>query len=267
MAEGRRRMSERTTRSWALTYAELGWRVFAVVPGGKRPLYSGWQQDATTAPALIKRWWRSDPGPNIGLICGEAFVAFDIEADHLPAFRTWLRTEGHRLPDTPVARTGRGGIHILVRAHASTFGHSLRLGGVHIGELKAAGGFIVACPSRTSGSYGWHRSPLDLALADAPDWLMSLATARQNQTERLSSRVQIGIGRGERRLAALARTVASATEGRRNSLLYWAMRRAVDEGIPAPVAESVLGRMAASAGLGEREISATIRSAQEASAR
>jgi hypothetical protein len=72
---------------WALRYGQLGWRVFRVVPGGKKPLYAGWQRDATTDPALIGRYWRREPGPNIGIVCGETFDAFDIEAAHLPALR------------------------------------------------------------------------------------------------------------------------------------------------------------------------------------
>ncbi len=74
-----------TTRDWALAYASLGWRVFPVVAGQKRPMYRGWQRDATTDPGLIGRYWRSEPGPNIGLVCGETFDVFDIEAPHLPA--------------------------------------------------------------------------------------------------------------------------------------------------------------------------------------
>jgi Bifunctional DNA primase/polymerase, N-terminal len=35
-------MTALSTRDWALRYASLGWRVFPVMAGGKRPLYSGW---------------------------------------------------------------------------------------------------------------------------------------------------------------------------------------------------------------------------------
>jgi hypothetical protein len=141
------------TRDWALAYADLGWRVFPVIAGGKRPLYRGWQRDATTDPQRIERWWHGGPGePNIGIVTGEAFVAYDFEAAHLPALQAWIKRRGLSLPDTPIARTGRAGIHILARAHArASSGRELFLEGVHIGELKSAGGFIVACPSRTSG--------------------------------------------------------------------------------------------------------------------
>lgn len=252
------------TLGWALAYASLGWRVFPVVPGGKRPVYAGWQRDATTDPDLIARYWRREPGPNVGLICGEAFVAYDIEAAHLPALWAWMAEAAHKLPETPVARTGRGGIHILACAHEQPLGRVLRLGGVHMGELKAQGGFIVACPAVTAGQYVWLRSPLTTPVTDAPDWLIGLATV-PNPSFSVARAGLVGPTRGEARLAALTRTVVRSTEGRRNSLLYWARRRALDDGIPAVVASSVLARMAGVAGLDQREIATTIRSAERAS--
>lgn len=135
-----------TTEDWARLYASLGWRVFPVVSSDKRPLYRGWQRDATTDPAQIARSWRREPGPNIGVVCGEEFDAFDIEAAHLVAVRQWLDARGYRLPLTPLARTGRGGIHLLVAPTGIGRGRDLVLAGVHIGELKSTGGFIVVCP-------------------------------------------------------------------------------------------------------------------------
>jgi Bifunctional DNA primase/polymerase, N-terminal len=252
-----------TAREWALLYGFKGWRVFPVVAGGKRPLYKGWQRDATTDPELIDRYWRKDPTPNIGIICGEAFVAFDIEADHLPALSSWTRAHGHELPDTPIARTGRGGLHVLTAPFVDG-GRALRLDGRRIGELKGRGGFIVACPSRTIGSYAWLRSPEATVVAVAPEWLRGLAESVRRPSE--SPGGAIGVGRGEARLAALARTVRDGAVGSRNDLLYWAMRRALDDGVPAGVAGSVLGRMARAAGLEEREIEGTVRSATEAAA-
>ena len=115
-------------------------------PCDEWPLYRGWQRDATTDPAQIARSWRREPGPNIGVVCGEEFDAFDIEAAHLVAVRQWLDARGYRLPLTPLARTGRGGIHLLVAPTGIGRGRDLVLAGVHIGELKSTGGFIVVCP-------------------------------------------------------------------------------------------------------------------------
>ncbi len=259
-------MSTPDAQRWALTYAGLGWRVLPVVAGDKRPMYRGWQADATTDTSLIERHWRREPAPNIGMVTGESFVAFDIEAPHLDRLRQWMVGRRHRLTETAIARTGRGGIHILARVPSICGGGDLFLDGIHIGELKAQGGFIVAAPSVTSGRYGWHRSPLEVEVAAAPDWLMGLVRV-SSPAIAAGCRRTIGIAEGERRLAALARTVADAPEGRRNDILYWATRRAIDRGIPDAVACSVLSRMAATAGLPEREIGATIDSARKAALR
>jgi hypothetical protein len=255
-----------TTLEWALAYGSLGWRVFPVAPSAKRPLFAGWQRIATSELIQIHRWYDVSSDRNIGLICGEKFVAVDVEADHLPLFREWLRQRHASVPATPIARTGRGGIHILVNAPAGTGGHALRVDGVHVGELKAAGGFIVACPSRTSGAYTWLRSPLQVPVADAPDWMDCLRATPQRRPSR-EPMPSLGPTRGEHRLAGLARAVRAATEGQRNDLLYWAVRRAIDDGIPASVAGNVLGRMAIGAGLGETEVARTVDSARGAAAR
>jgi hypothetical protein len=248
---------ERSTREWALVYASLGWRVFPVVSGGKRPIYGGWQRDATTDPDLIARHWRSEPGPNIGIICGEAFVAFDVEADHLPALSAWMRQRRYRLPETPMARTGRGGIHILVEPFGAS-GRDLYLGDEHIDELKSTGAFIVATPSVTVASYRWSRRPGPVA--SAPPWLLALLERPVRPRRRWPIRIATA-AHGRRRLDALACAVRSSPEGRRNNHLYWAVRRALEEGIPPRYASLALMGAAIGAGLSEREAAATIGSA------
>jgi Bifunctional DNA primase/polymerase, N-terminal len=250
----------------ALVYAELGWRVFPVVPGGKRPLQRGWQSDATTDPTQIERYWRSRPTPNIGIVCGEAFDAFDIEAAHLPALRAWTEDHGLSLPLTPLARTGRGGIHLLVEPTGTGGGRDLFLDGVHIGELKSTGGFIVVAPSVTEGPYRWLRSPDETPLADTPSWLLDLL--KRPSTRRSSPPTnRADPARRRRQLDALAEAIANAGTGRRNKYLYWAMRRAAEEGVPALEAARTLGRSALDAGLDEREVTATLRSAQRVTER
>jgi hypothetical protein len=254
-----------STRDWALAYAQLGWRVFPVVPRGKRPLYAGWQRDATTDPALIARYWRSDPGPNIGVICGETFDAFDIEAEHLGALRAWTSEHHLSFPVTPIARSGRGGVHVLVSPIGADHGSNLYLEGRHVGELKTAGGFIVVAPSETQGQYRWVRSPFDTPIGAAPAWFGRLLRPRaQPDPERGEGSRR----RGTRRdLEALALAISRAGVGRRNGILYWAMRRATEERIPTGEAATVLGRSAIEAGLPEREVASTIRSASSGSRR
>lgn len=255
-----------TTGDWALLYGGLGWRAFPVVAGGKRPLYRGWQRDATTDPSQIARYWRRSPGPNIGVVCGEAFDAFDIEAAHLAALRRWLDARGLRLPRTPLARTGRGGIHLLVAPTGIGRGRDLVLGGVHIGELKSTGGFIVVCPSVTVSGYDWLRSPDAHPLAPAPGWLLELVARPRSLPGAVPAR-SADPHRAARQLGALAAAVAQAGAGRRNKLLYWAMRRAEEEGIAPPDAARALADAAIRAGLDEREVRSTLRSALAGSRR
>src|SRR5690348_550254 len=100
-----------TVADWAHLYARAGWRSFPIWPGEKRPMYAGWQKDATTDPELIERYFRSDP--NIGAICGEVFDAWDIEVDHVARFLDWASNRPDHLTEAPIASTGRGGLHIL----------------------------------------------------------------------------------------------------------------------------------------------------------
>ena len=251
--------------TWARTvYAPAGWRVFPVVAGGKKPLYKGWQRDATTDPEMIARYWRREPGPNTGVVAGEVFDAWDIEVAHIAALHEYLRRGDHALPLTPVARTGRGGIHVLTEPTGVGGSRDLYLDGIHVGELKSSGGFIVVCPSVTQGPYTWLRMPEAMAVAPAPTWLLALL---ERPWRAISPPRRRGSSKDPAQaLDALAVAVRDAGEGRRNKYLYWAARRALEEGIPAQIVTKVLLRAALVAGLEETETQATIRSAIESEA-
>jgi hypothetical protein len=65
-------------------------------------------------------------------------------------------------------------------------------------------------------------------------------------------------------LGQLGGAVEHSGSGARNNYLYWAMRTALEEGVPAKQAGNVLTVAGANAGLDEHEIRATIRSAYDA---
>ncbi len=216
------------TVAWAQSYGAVGWRCFPVVPGGKRPMYAGWQRDATTDPDALARWF-ADESRNIGVVCGETFDAFDIEAAHLVAFAALIRSAGASLPRVPVASTGRGGMHILVRPTGADGTRRLYLDGVHVGELKSRGGFIVVAPSMTDGEYSWRYAPAGMALAAAPDWLAALVAKRPAFADKPVRKAR-SADEARRGLEALARVVAAAGSGDRNNVLYWAGVQAAREG-------------------------------------
>jgi hypothetical protein len=249
---------EPTARDLALRYAERGWRVYPVAPGRKKALFTGWQRSATIDPDLIARQWRRDPYPGVGLICGETFAVFDIEAAHLRAFFDYLDRGAHAVPETAVCLSGRGGLHLYVAPIPNVITtRQLRLDGVHIGEFKTTGG-VLAPPSVTVGPYRWLWWPEDPEPPEAPIWLSTLISGHLE-----------GANRGSRRwvdpaaaLDALACAVRDEPEGNRNSILYWAACRAREEGIRDDISAAVLRRVALASGLEPAEVAATIASAQ-----
>jgi hypothetical protein len=248
-----------TPREWALRYAERGWRLYPVERDAKKAIFTGWQRGATTNPELIARQWRREPYPNVGVICGETFAVFDIEAPHLPAFFDYLDAGNHILPETPVSTTGRGGLHLYVQALPEVpTTRKLRLAGVHIGEFKTTGG-VVAPPSVTVGPYRWLWLPDDPTPAMAPAWLRALIAEPARPTTGIRA-----TGRPAdpaTALDALACAVRDEPEGNRNAILFWATCRALEEGIRPDIAGAVLRRSARAAGLPDPEILATIESA------
>lgn len=256
-------MTVTTTVDWALAYGRVSWRVFPLRPLEKRPVYVGWQRDATTDPDLIRRYWAPGLDRNIGAVAGEAFDAWDIEAAHLPAFREWREQNGYILPEAPQASTGRGGLHILTAPTGVNSTRYLYLGKTHIGELKSTGGFIALCPSTTEQMYRWAWTTERMVVPEAPDWLLGLLERPASAARRFVSHVT-SVEDGMARLEALAGSVRGAGEGKRNNVLYWAMRRAIEEGIPHKFAFDMLHVAALSSGLEDHETRATLSSAVDA---
>lgn len=250
-----------TTEEWALAYAEIGWRVFPLWPGEKRPIYANWPKDATTDPTLIHLYWGAASDRNLGVVCGEAFDAWDIEVEHIDQFVAFVAGHG-ALPEAPLAQTGRGGWHYLTEPTGVGGSRNLYLDGTHVGELKSTGGFIVISPSTTDAQYRWITRTPKMEVPRAPQWLLQLLERPKTGVHKFPTRITDAEA-GIRRLSVLADAVRTAGPGRRNNYLYWAMRRALEEGIPARYAGGELRTIALSVGLERHEAEATIRSAYE----
>jgi hypothetical protein len=219
----------------ALVYAALG---FAVVPmhaprpgggcscpdpacpdPGKHPRLRGWQRLATVDPARVGEWWRRWPLANIGLATGCRFDVLDLDGQQgVEALRAALSITPAEHPG-PVARTGRGGWHLL---YAPTgLGNRVRLlSGV---DWRGRGGLIVAPPSRhTSGRrYTWVRS-LTATMPEVPAGLRRLLAPPATPRTTLPPAPTPTGWRGGYGRAALAReqaVVAAALPGRRNATL------------------------------------------------
>ena len=200
----------------ALRLAGLGYRVFPLEPRTKTPRAgSRGVNDATTDADSIRDWWRQSPDSNIGLACGDGLLVLDVDPGAIEAFGVeevanleldWI--------GKPRSRTPRGGFHLLMREPE---GVTLRNSAGKIGrglDIKCAGGYIVAPPSRVvdsarkiDGVYEWIEL-LDSTsdkLPDAPTWLVqAIAEPNANPPALTGSTNAIPEGRRNDALATIA---------------------------------------------------------------
>ena len=171
----------------ALAYAELGWCVFPLARNSKIPAIAkskGGQgvHDATCNPDRIRAWAKSYPHANIGVACGSAsgFLVVDVDPRNGGNVAlAKLAQSGRMFPPGPRARTGNGGLHILLKFDPLVGGNKDKLGrGI---DVKSAGGYFVAAPSHIApsangpgGAYVWLTSPTDVAIPRMPLWMSTL---------------------------------------------------------------------------------------------
>jgi len=162
---------------FALSYASASCAVFPLSHARKAPLTKHGFKDASTNPEQVKAWWTRYPKANIGIRC-DWFFAVDIDPRNGGdvEWRDMLTERGESYPVTWESATGSGGSHFFFR-------HDSRLDAVPLGkwtngiDIKGGSrGYVVAPPSvhpLTGRRYGWVARPRDVALADAPDWLVT----------------------------------------------------------------------------------------------
>lgn len=171
-----------TPLAWALRYAEIGWYVLPLEPGGKQPLgrlVPRGMLDATIDPAVIRAWWAKAPKAGIGIALAQSgLVAVDVDPRNggTETFEQ-LQLERGSLRSEVMAFTGGGGEHhVFVVPPGAQLSLPGTLGpGI---DLKANGYIVVEPSIHPSGkAYGWEASsnPLDHVVPSTlPDWLRSL---------------------------------------------------------------------------------------------
>jgi hypothetical protein len=194
----------RSPLSYALRYAAKGMHVFPCwwiaedgkcacrnecKSPGKHPipmLTPKGQNDATTDPATIRRWWQQMPRANIAIfLAPTGWVAVDIDPRN-DGYATIERIEAERGPlESDVLQySGGGGEHRIFLAPADVGSLPGSLGkGV---DLKH-NGYIIAEPSNhiSGRQYAWEASsdPLEGAIpSPLPDWLRNLSISTSSPT-------------------------------------------------------------------------------------
>jgi hypothetical protein len=157
----------------AVAYAKIGWRIFPIVPGEKRPLTKHGVKDATTDVEQIQAWWKSTPNANIGLACGaeSGVYAVDIDVDQAKGIDGYESIKPYMpLPPTVSQATPRGGVHALFKADSPPANKNGLLPGV---DIRGEGYYVLLAPSMNGNGkgYGWlpGMSPFECGLAEYPD--------------------------------------------------------------------------------------------------
>ena len=138
----------------ALRYAEGGLAVLPCKPGGKDPAVSGAYKSATRDPQTIKRWFASDPTPNLGVHPGASrHVVLDIDVKNDKDGEGDLfmaECEHGPLPETWTVRTPSGGWHLWF---AVPEGYALP-GNASLSksiDVRSAKGYVLLPPSTIDG--------------------------------------------------------------------------------------------------------------------
>jgi hypothetical protein len=242
----------------AVAYAGLGYAVFPLTPGEKRPhgrLVPHGLKEASREEATITTWWRSCPGCGVGILAPEEVLVLDVDD---PTAWERLKEEYPTLGDAPRQRTPKGGYHVFLRLPQGVrLSATVRkLAGVDLRGMGKA--YVVASPTRLADGRGYTWEVPLVKPEDLPqipeDLLLRLLSPPPAPRE-----VVVGSS-SPRRLRALlesyAAAVASAPEGtRHNTLIRYAVAAGglIPHGLSPEEAEEVLVAAAMQAGLPERE--------------
>ena len=258
-----------TTRNAALTFARAGIPIFPCVRDGKRPLTPAGFNDASRDIDQVGSWWARWPGANVGMPTGSASGVDVVDIDVAPGisgFDAFERANSAGLVDGDLARvrTPSGGMHVYFPASAARPQRCWQAAASHI-DFRGNGGYVVVPPStllRSNGRIGYRLVMLSAAGAKPVD-AVALRNLIDPHAPRAAGRPGTSVVPEPTRLA---QWVGRLQEGERNSGLFWAACRLTEAGFTPAAVEAALASAAASAGLPELEITATIRSANRRAA-
>ena len=241
-----------------------GWPVFPCgleTKAPTRPKADGGNgfKDATVDPGEIAWLWRNWPGCLIGIPTGavSGIDVLDVDAKHEMATRWWAAAS-KRSPPTRTYRT-RGGGHHCYFQHADGIGNTQsKL--AHRVDSRGDGGYIIF----------WYAAGFE-CLDDAPSapwphWLRDGLLWQPPKVE--PSDRAISADHADKAISGIARQVATAREGERNKILFWAGRRLAERVSAGQISQreatALLTAAAKDAGLLEIEANRTIASALRA---
>ena len=212
----------------ALQMVQWGFRVFPLRDSGdfknrKKPLREGWQQSATSDPAIIKQIWTERPECGVGALAdGFVILDFDPKGGELHELRARAEDKFGKLPETLTFKTGGGGEHVVFRAPPGTEPRSIKnavglLPGI---DNRSDGGYIVAPGNRLDPKMARYRVLHDAPIAVAPTSIV--AALRRNAMRVIdgTDMENIDTDMAVRAATYVARGLPDASEGERNDKLH-----------------------------------------------
>lgn len=238
----------------ALALIGNGWAVFPCQwqgPSAKAPLIGGGFKSATTDPEQVRRWWGRWPHALIGAPVPLGVVVLDLDPRKNSHLLEELELKAGPLPVTLTTLSGRGdgGVHLYYRRPVGELtgarlpeGVDLRVGGNH---------YMIMPPSPhpvTGRPYTWLNTMTPQPLPQqAVKALLRPAPPVPTNTE------------GRTGAGLVGWYAATAQEGERNTLLYWALCRCAETG--DRLTASQLCDEAVRKGLSPQEVERTFASA------
>ena len=251
----------------ARSLAAAGVPVFPCVVEGKRPLTRRGFLDASSDPEQVAAWWSRTPNANIGIPTGAASGVVVVDVDvHGPhdGRAAFQRATDAGLVDGAglLVRTPTGGAHVYFPATPGREQRSWQAATAGV-DFRGDGGYIIAPPSRRiiDGSVCRYEVA-DIAAHSVGH--VDAARLRDFLDPRPVAPLRASSGSMDEDAERLATWVAGRGEGERNRGLFWAACRLAENGVSPAEALDALGAAAQSAGLGDREITTTVRSAYRA---
>lgn len=180
-----------------MVYANRGWKLIPIWPVlqtgrcgcksyncpavGKHPMIERWQDNSSSDPKQIEEWWNQRPDANVAIMTGEGSGIWSLDVDGMLGRRTMATlTKANPLPYTFNWKTGGGGMQVLFKwPEDMTISNRVSvLDGV---DVRGRNGYVLAPPSNhISGKHYKLQCPVNLPVVDAPDWLLSTVTQRQD---------------------------------------------------------------------------------------
>lgn len=228
----------------ALSYIDLGWSVFPLIPNTKKPLTKNGFKDATKSVYLIKKWWTDNPDANIGIATGKVSGIVVVDVDVKNGAKGIESLSSLKVDNTTLtALTPSGGRHLYYLVPKD--GLRCRNGLMPGIDIKADGGYVVAPGSVIDGkNYEWLEP--DAHILSIPNCIIELM---HNGNSCKSCQIQDSDGiipEGQRNSTLASMAGAMRRKGMKSDEILAALKAVNSKRCSPPLAESEIETIASS---------------------